>query len=352
MLKQGIVALFALCCASFLSGVQAADLRIETEGGLAKGAEIIHVTTLADTGSGSLRAALLAPGPRIIVFDVAGYIDLTRDLDLNAGNVTIAGETAPSGGVVIRGGGLTIRASDVLIEHIAIYPGSNPDPKIAETRDAITIYGSKSRRNILRNIVLRNISAGWGVDENVGVQGLVDGLRIERSLIAEGLLKGGHPKGRHSMNVLLAQSVTQAFMARNIFAAGDQRNPRLTNGNSAAVVNNFIVAFGAAATHIDSSTQDTGPAAIDIIGNAYRPAKLSNCRNAFVLIAKDFFADSPGSRIFLNDNSEVANPERSCADQHAQHMPHQAASLAARANFDLSWYKITALGEPVSGDPR
>ena len=43
-----------------------------TPGG--RGGRIIRVTTLADEGPGSLRAALEAEGPRIVVFEVGGVI--------------------------------------------------------------------------------------------------------------------------------------------------------------------------------------------------------------------------------------------------------------------------------------
>ena len=43
-----------------------------------RGGAVIKVTTLAASGAGSLDAALRATGPRIIVFEVGGIIDLDR----------------------------------------------------------------------------------------------------------------------------------------------------------------------------------------------------------------------------------------------------------------------------------
>lgn len=66
-----------------------------TPGG--RGGQIIRVTTLAGEGAGSLRAAIETTGPRIIVFEVGGVIDLgMKTLRIAAPNVTIAGQTAPS----------------------------------------------------------------------------------------------------------------------------------------------------------------------------------------------------------------------------------------------------------------
>src|SRR5258708_3388783 len=65
-----------------------------TDGGARAGAVVIHVTTLADTGPGSLRDALTNSAPRVIVFDVSGYITLKQDLIIARPSVTVAGQTS------------------------------------------------------------------------------------------------------------------------------------------------------------------------------------------------------------------------------------------------------------------
>lgn len=275
-----------------------------TAGGLRIGARIMHVTTLEDGGPGSLRQAIVSPGARIIVFDVAGYIELRSNLTIVSGNLTIAGQSAPSPGIVLRGGTVQIRASDVEIENIAVYAGQGP-AGASDERDALNVYGKVSKGEYLQRIVLRNVSLGWGVDENLSLNGLVDGVRIESSLLSEGLKFGGHSKGLHSMNLLLGTEVKRVLLLGNIMADANQRNPRLTNGNQVSMLNNLIYNFGARATHLDLNKEAKGAARIDIIGNSYIRGRDSNCKAPIVTLGRGFFDSEPPSHVFMADNQEL-----------------------------------------------
>lgn len=289
----------------------AAAQNVASAGGLIAGSKIVRVTTLADDGRGSLRAALAQCGPCVIVFDISGVIELKSNLAIEKDHVTLAGETAPLPGILLHGGTLNIRASDVVVSHIAVYAGSSDDPKIAENRDGISIYGSESRKHTIRNVILRNVSVGWGVDENIGLQGLVDGVRIERSLIAQPLRNGGHPKGVHSMNVLLSSGTGRVIMAGNILAGAEQRNPRVNTGNRVSFVNNLIAGTGAFTSQFDTSLQTRQKGLIDMIGNLYLPSSATSCKNQAIQLDEKFLTTTPQTRLYLADNliDETYNPD-------------------------------------------
>jgi hypothetical protein len=163
-----------------------------------RGGAVIRVTTLADGGPGSLRAAIEARGPRTILFDIAGTIRLGSDLVIREPRVTIAGQSAPGGGIAIADQALVVRADDVVIRHIRVRRG---DLSPGEG-DSIWIAGG-------RRIILDHVSASWSIDETLsasarytGTDGFYD-LTVQWSIIAESLRRSHHGKGAHGYGSLI-----------------------------------------------------------------------------------------------------------------------------------------------------
>ena len=99
-LSRGLAALLVLAMAPVLAtdtrplafpGAQGAAAH--TPGG--RGGKIVRVTTLAADGPGSFKEAVSTKGPRIVVFEVGGVIDLgMKELRIDEPFLTIAGQIA------------------------------------------------------------------------------------------------------------------------------------------------------------------------------------------------------------------------------------------------------------------
>jgi len=95
----------------------------------ARGGEVYHVKNLNDSGAGSFRDAVSKSG-RTIVFDVGGYINLNTPVSAK-GSLTIAGQTAPGGGIGIMGREVSFdAATNLIVRYIRFRQGDlDPDKK-------------------------------------------------------------------------------------------------------------------------------------------------------------------------------------------------------------------------------
>jgi len=234
----------------------AAGWAAQTPGG--RGGAIIRVTNLRASGPGSFRAAVEAHGPRIIVFEVAGVIDLgLTTLTITEPFLTIAGQTAPSPGITIIRGGIDVRGHDVIIRHIRIRTGvSGQGRRSGWEADALSTVGAW-------NVIVDHCTMTWALDENLSASGprfegrtVADWRRgashditFSYNLLAEGLANASHPKGEHSKGSLIHDNATGILIYRNVYAHNEERSPLLKGGVQAAVVNNLIFDPGAQAIH-------------------------------------------------------------------------------------------------------
>jgi hypothetical protein len=190
-----------------------------------RGGPTIWVTTLADAGPGSLRAAVDAEGPRIVRFKVAGTIRLADDLVIRNSRITIDGRGGPGQGIAIADHGLIVRADDVVIRYFRSRLGE----KSKSQSDAIWVANG-------RRIILDHVSASWSVDETLSAsaryddkEGVYD-LTVQWSLIADSLRKAGHVKGEHGYGSLIRGGRGSRFsFHHNVWANHVQRMPRPGN---------------------------------------------------------------------------------------------------------------------------
>lgn len=193
-----------------------------------RGGRVIRVANLLDSGPGSLREAIEAEGPRTVVFDVGGTIALKSPLRVRNGRITIAGQTAPGGGVTLRDQPLIISADDVVVRYIRSRLGD-------ETRvqsDAVSITSG-------RRIILDHVSASWSVDETLSAgsryeppeSGWYD-VTVQWSIIAQSLNSSAHEKGEHGYGSLVRGGHgARISWHHNLWAHHVARMPRPGNYN-------------------------------------------------------------------------------------------------------------------------
>lgn len=250
---------------------------VETPAG--RGGAVIKVTNLDESGPGSFRAALEADGPRIVVFEVGGVINLDGErLRVTNPFVTVAGQTAPSPGITIVRGGISITTHDVLIEHLRVRPGDAEQPKKSGwAPDGISTSGADAY-----NVVVDHCSVTWAVDENLSASGertkgpnwTSRRITFSDNIIAEALHDSSHEKGPHSKGSLIHDFCSEIAVIGNLYAHNDQRNPYFKAFTTGVVVNNLIYNPGRSAIRLSYSPgewteSDLSPrnARVSIVGN-------------------------------------------------------------------------------------
>lgn len=250
-----------------------------------RGGAVLRVTNLNDAGPGSLRAAVEAEGPRTIIFDIGGTIRLETPLRIRRGRITIAGQTAPGGGITLRDHALVIAADDVVVRHIRSRLG---DESRIES-DAVSLERG-------RRIILDHVSASWSVDETLSAgsrydppeRGLYD-VTVQWSVIAESMNHSGHAKGDHGYGSLVRGGHGAHFtFHHNLWAMHRARMPRPGNYNPPSVDpqgprfefrSNVFYDWGGSHAGYNADTESLSTYAF--IGNAYIPGPDSTGRRAF-----------------------------------------------------------------------
>ncbi|MCF7803319.1 MAG: T9SS type A sorting domain-containing protein [Candidatus Marinimicrobia bacterium] len=232
--------------------------------------EIIEVTNLNSSGSGSFRSALAASGKRIIVFRVSGIIDLgTNPIEITNPYLYVAGQTAPGDGICLRGAPLEIKTHNVVIRYIRSRPGDDPDDFNPGSRDGLNIT------NAAYNVVIDHCSFTWGLDENAGIwynnaSNPVHDVTIQWSLVAQGLHESIHPEGAHGTGLLVGDYSQNISIHHNLFAHNNQRNPLLKGGVKADIRNNVVYNWGGICIQLNDRDGTEQPTYANLVNNFFK----------------------------------------------------------------------------------
>lgn len=281
----------------------------QTQGG--KGGKLVKVISLSASGPGSLRAALEESGPRVVMFEVGGVIDLGREhLHLTEPFVTVAGETAPSPGITLIRGGIGIQTHDVIISHLRIRPGEAEQAKKSGWEsDGVSTFSAHDVR-------VEHCSLSWATDENLSAsgprfsgatpeawrKGTSRRITFSHNIVAEGLSDSTHAKGEHSKGSLIHDNVTEAAVLFSLYASNVERNPFFKGGARGIVVNNWIANPKWYAMHYTLVAEEWGEhphqtGQMAIVGNVVRYGPDTNAEVPLL------FSRGPGKvEVFLSDN--------------------------------------------------
>ena len=234
---------------------------------------VIHVTTLEDARDevtrqpaiGTLRKALQMDGTRTVVFDVAGTIHLTSQLEITSGNLTVAGQTAPGDGICIAGYPVVVKASNVILRFLRFRMGDQNEVE----GDALTICEHK-------NIIVDHCSFSWSTDECVSVYGN-ENFTLQYCFITESLKASVHAKGAHGYGGIWGGK--NASFHHNLLAHHQSRNPRFdhdyVNTKCAGpidFVNNVVYNWESNSAYGgEGSTKGGGGRHINFVNNYYKP---------------------------------------------------------------------------------
>lgn len=220
-----------------------------------RGGTIVKVTTLDADGPGSLQAALDMNEARIIVFDVSGVIE--RDIfEILYGDVTIAGQTAPGGGITLKGrlyAAYDYGVQNIIVRHVRVRPEY-------QGGDGSQFDGIQFSRNSL--FILDHISVAFGVDENVDLYQTTDAT-IQWSTI-ESSATSGHPEGVHNYGLINGPDGERVSVHHNLFAHHQNRCPAIANGPS-EVRNNVMYNVRHGFVHHNPAS-----GAFNIVGNYFK----------------------------------------------------------------------------------
>jgi hypothetical protein len=258
-----------------------------------RGGRVYKVTTLADAGPGSLREAVEALGPRTVVFDISGRIELQSKLVVRNPYLTIAGQTAPGKGICISNYNLGMMgAHDVIVRYMRVRPGNTA----GVTLDGMGMASSD-------HAIIDHCSISWTQDEAFSSRGAKN-ITLQRSLISEALNIAGHKKYEKGKQHGYAASIGGDIGSfhHNLLAHCAGRNWSLAGGLDQAtrhtgrldIRNNVVYNWG-------HRTTDGGAAQVNFVNNYYKPGPASRVFHVLMpeLEAVDAFGPQ---RYFVSGN--------------------------------------------------
>jgi pectate lyase len=300
-----------------------------------RGGKVLFVDSLEDNARNPVAntfrwACESQSGPRIVIFRIGGIIELARTVNIVNGDLTIAAQTAPGSGICLKGSGLSIEASNVIVRGLRSRAGDGKVGTSGQYRRSIQIIGPVSK------VILDHCSASWGVDDCMNTYANKEGeaardFTIQWCFLTEGLHASIHQQGAHSVAMTMGGGNIGPFsMHHNLLAHNNGRNPRIVWGATGEFVNNVIYNWGQQATVLEPFNPvkvkkdkrrpaETRPMTLNIIGNSWVPGP-STVKPAEI----HFSHETDGTAIYLRGNVGPNRPQETPDGQNEAAIMSQA----------------------------
>ena len=264
-----------------------------------------HVTSLGDSGPGTLREALSA-GDRLVVFDVAGEITLLSDIPVRVAYVTVDGSTAPAPGITIRkasptdgevrlgGNNTTGVAHDLIFTHLR-FIGSWDGTENGLNNAATIVMDGEDHVDGIHNIILDHLSLENATDSSPDIWGYGHDITVSWCIIRESM----HPTTiSHSGDTMVRERIS---FHHNVYAYNHERNPQIRGAvTDFDYVNNVVFnwqRFGGGYGVRLREINGTYPSGLNFVNNFFSSVNVPE--------AALVYGDTPG----MDDDGPMPGPD-------------------------------------------
>lgn len=255
-----------------------------------RGGKVVEVTNLNDDGPGSLRDAVNQDiGPRTIVFNVSGNIELKSRLVIGQPYITVAGQTAPGDGITISRAPVGLTGDDGIVRFLRVRIGSG------RTYDGMGLTGAN-------HSIIDHSSISWTIDESFSSRG-AHHITLQRTLISEALNVASH--GKYEKGKMHGYAATIGgdigSFHHNLLAHNYGRNWSMGGGLNGDgyysgrldIRNNVVYNWG-------HRTTDGGANEVNFVNNYYKPGASTDL---FFALTADHEGVGKGSQRYFFDGN-------------------------------------------------
>jgi pectate lyase len=314
-----------------------------------RGGSVILVNNLNDSGAGSLRACIQASGPRTCIFRVAGTIAITSPLTISNPYITIAGQSAPGGGITVNGKnapyGIVVSTHDVIMRYIRSRMGWT---SAEGTQEGSPIWIGDGD---CRNIIMDHVDVSWTRDENLTIwrfagQPPIHNVTFSWSLNSEPL--AGHPTsfGIGATDSATVAGISDVDVHHSLMTDASHRIPLIGIPNIRWVNNvTYNWAFYA--------VQMLGGVTGDYIGNYWKPGPLNDLNTHEIQSGPGGAQEMPGNpSIYVSGNLgyHVSSPSSDNWPLIAQVTGQNGSEMGALTHSDQRGTPQPALQFPIASD--